>query len=547
LEKRPADRPQSASEIVQVLDAVVTPNGGMRSRPLGRATAALFAHPGVRMGGLTVVAVFAVAVAAATWRIAMGRATAPSGAKSIAVVPFENLGGKSPDDSAFSKGVAGEIADALSRIPGLTIRARGRSADAWTWDKDGAKVGQRLGVGWVLQGTVQRAGEQVHITAQLVDATKGTEVNAGDYRSAFKDIFAVQDTIARAIASELRVKLAGAQQHQVVRAATTNPEAHTLYLQGLYLWNKRTYLDIEQARSLFEQAVAKDPRYAQAHAGVALAYAVLPLYADLNNEEAWARAVGAARRALAIDSTSAEAHAAIGFVDMGMYRNAAADREFRRAIELDPSLASARQWLGAIRTRFQGFDEGVRDAMLARDLDPQSRVIQTAVGTELYQARRYAEAESVLRQVMRFDPSYVNTYRALAIVLLAQHRTAEAVEVAEQHFEHGEARVSFAVAILGVSYAANGQTKQARALLTELLDRSRHQPVNAAGIALLYDALGDRPSALQWLERAVARHDQFQLWGRGPLADGLRSDPRGAALFSKIESPNADLPQISPR
>jgi TolB-like protein/Tfp pilus assembly protein PilF/tRNA A-37 threonylcarbamoyl transferase component Bud32 len=530
LAKRPADRPQNAADVLQALEEVGTPRAGV---PAGAASG--LRARGVAIGIGAVLGLAALALAFTLWR-AQPVATEP--AKSIAVVPFTNLGG-SIDDDPFAEGMTVEITDALGRIAGLNVKAASLTKAAARSGVDVLHIGRTLGVSALLTGSFQRLGNRIRINTQLINVADGFQQWTGKYDVDFKDVFAVQDTIARAIANGLRVRLTGQQQVQLVRAATPSTEAYKLYLQGIYLWNRRTYGNINQAIRYFEQAIAKDPKYAQAYAGVGMAYAVLPTYGDIDNGQAFANAEKLSLQALAIDSTSVEAHAALGFSYMGTYRNASAERELRRSIELDSTFATAHQWLAIVLTRSRQFDEAIRSAERARDLDPQSRVIQSSLGQTLLQARRFAEAERVMGALIAFDSTYANVYRNLAFTLMAEGRTAEAVATARRYFSESGYRWSWETAALGIAYLADGQTREARTILDELLDRAKRERVSAAGIALLYDGLGAREPALQWLERAIERYEPLYNWAHGPIFDHLRADPRAAALLARVEGPGS--------
>lgn len=537
LEKRPADRPKSADEFLHAIDALVNQSGGSQPQSGFRA-ASVHGRSWTRHG--TRVAVAALVVVLGTTAIAkwLGRPSATIAAKSIAVLPFANLSG-AKENEFFSEGVTEEITDALGKVPGLRVAARTSAAAAMAKGLDLRHVGQELSVGSVLQGSIQRVGDRVRISAQLVDVANGFQVWSGKYDNELKDIFQVQDTIAKAIVSALRIKLAGGAATTIVRVATGSPEAHTLYLQGLYLWNRRTAQTVRQAISFFKQAIEKDPRYAQAYAGVAMGYAVLPIFADVLAADTLAKAKEAANRAIALDSTLADAYAAMGYVELSFWRNASAERAFRRAIELDSTFATAHQWYAIQLAHLGRYDEAVSEIRRAHDLDPQSRVIGVLVGQLLYGARRNAEAESTLRKVMEFDPSFPLSYRNLSLVFIAQGKFDDAVTAAQRSLELFGDRSSFDVALLAQAYALGGHTAEARVLLQELVARSARERVSGTGMALLYDALGDHEHALQWLGRAFAEYDwPLNVFSHSPLLDHLRADPHGAALFAKIEAMN---------
>ena len=532
LAKRPADRPQSASEILLALDGVVTPGTGMLS------TANRPSSPGSRTGWRQAAVAFLVlaiagAAAFAAWR---GRTPRVGAAKTVAVLPFTNLSG-SKEDEPFTEGMTLEITDALGKLPGLSVTAPSLARTVRSDSIDIRKVAELLNVGSLLQGSVHHVGMRVRINVQLVSVPSGVQEWSGKFDADFKDIFAVQDTIARAVVTALQVRLGGSER-QLVRTATTSPEAHRLYLEGLYEWNRRTNQNLQQAVTLFEQALTKDPNYAQARAGMAMAYAVMPTFSDVNNEAIWSHAMGLARRALDLDSTSVEAHAALGMSLMGMSRYASAEREFRTAIHYDSTFATAHQWLSQVLGLTGSFDEAIAAGRRARELDPESRVIRTTLFLTYFRARKIDSAEAVLQELQTLYPTFANTYRSLTMLYHSQHRVREELESAERSLQLAGSRLSFLLGQLGLAHAANGDSAKARAILNELIERSQRAPVNAIAVALLHDALNDRDEAMKWLERSIAQHDPWYMIGGTPLFDGLRADPRGAALLARVESPN---------
>ncbi len=542
LEKRAADRPQTAGEIVQALEAIGTPSGESRPAPPSAAGVAArgsrWARPGARVAAaVLVVALGAVAVVMSRRPPRMGSAV-----KSIAVLPFEDLAA-SKENAFFSEGITVEITEALSKVPGLLVTAHSVARATAAKGIEIRRAGQELGVGALLQGTIQRSADRVRITATLVNPATGFLLWSSKYENDFKDIFAVQDTIARAIVTALQVKLADGGAVPVVRVGTASPEAHSLYLQGLYVWNRRTPATIRQAISYFEQAIAKDPLYAQAHAGVGMAYVLLPTYADVNTAEMCEKGKEAARRALAIDSTSVEAYTAIGFADLTLYRNASAERAFRRAIALDSTYPTAHQWYAHLLAKLGRVSEALAEGRRAQSLDPQSRAIRASLTSVLATARLLAEAETVARQMIVFDPDHMYPYQILGGILLEQGRNDEAINAFRRALELAEARHSQIVASLATAYALSRQPAKARELLRELLARAEHGQVSAGGIAVIYEALGDRALALHWLARGIAEYDTFiGYFTRRALYAPLRSDPRLAALLARTEAMN-DTPE----
>ncbi len=503
LAKRPADRPQSAGEIAHTLESIITAGTGLspaqssQANLLTRRKRRWLAVAGI---GLVVVVVTAgVGIALST-----DHTSATSAPISIAVLPCTNPSG-ALEDEPFTDGMTIEITDKLATISGFSVKPRTVAKAAVRDLKDDLRaIGDRLRVESLIECEVRRDGSRMRINVDLVNADSVTQQWSKPYLVDFKDVLAIQDSIARAIAGALRVRLGSRDKAKLARVATTSPEAHKLYLQGLHQWNRRIYQNIQQAISLFGQAIAKDPNYAQAHAGLALAYGVIGNYADVDNRAMIAASEDAARTAIALDSTSAEAHTALGWAYLHMYQNAHAERELRPAIALDSSFATAHQWLGILLQRGKRFDEAIAEGQKALDLDPTSGVIYSSLNATLNAAHRYEDAESVNREQRDFFPGYANGYRNQLFTALARHRATEAVEAATKYLNLTGSRPSLGLALLGVAYAANGQRAEAEALRAELLNRSSREPVAAAGIAALYDALGDRAGGLEWLNKAVA-------------------------------------------
>jgi tetratricopeptide (TPR) repeat protein len=275
---------------------------------------------------------------------------------------------------------------------------------------------------------------------------------------------------------------------------------------------------------------------------------VLPIQTDFPADSAIRAGARAAAAALAIDSLSAEAHAALGFANFVMNRNAFAERVLRRAVAMDSAFDTAHEWLGMLLAHTGHPDEAIREGRRSMELDPLSRVDMIVLGTSLYQAGRFADAEREFRDVIAFDSMYLSSYRSMVFPLAAQNRAREAVAYEVKGLVRASARISLNVSELALAYAEAGQKDEAMKLLTELLDAGRHPRPRAAGIALVYEALGDRQSAVRWLERAVDGHDVLLLnFSRGRIFDGLRGDSRGAALLAKSESPNENLAPITGR
>jgi len=386
LEKRPSDRPQSASETVDILGKILA-GGTDAAGSLQRWTRAR--RIGATIAGTA--AILAVLGYAARTRGNGILATPASMGKSVAVMPFVNLSSAAGDEY-FSDGMTEELIDALSKLPGLRVAARSSVFALKHRSLTPQDVAKELGVTSVLEGTVRRSGDRLRISAQLIDAGTGYSLWADRYDRDARDVFAIQDDISRAIVSNLRVRLAG-HPTTLVETPTDNVEAHNLYLQGRFFLNKRTGADIRRAISLFSQAIALDSTYARAYAALSTSYNLLPAYATVSAADIYPKALATARRALTLDSALAEAHAALGVTAFrfGWDQNLA-EREFQRSIALDPGYSYART------TYAQQFDmKGQADSAIlqmrsALAAEPLSLIVNTMTGVAYYNARRFRDA-----------------------------------------------------------------------------------------------------------------------------------------------------------
>jgi TolB-like protein/DNA-binding SARP family transcriptional activator len=470
------------------------------------------------------------------WRARPGPAVVeePPGSPSVAVLPFVNMS-PDPEDEYFSDGITEEITTALSRVDGLRVAARTSAFVFKGRNESVGEVGRQLGVEHVMSGSVRRVGDRLRVTAQLIKVEDGYHRWAEIYDRDLHDLFAVQEEIAHAIVGALRVKLAGEATTIVVRP-TADLAAYDLYLKGRHAVNQRRGESLVRAADYFEQAIARDPRFAQAYAGLADAYVLQPGYNVASPSEAWPRSRAAAERALALDSTLAEAHTTLAYGSFVFDRDwRAAEQGFRRAIALEPGYATARHWYGDFlggRGDLEGYLHEIR---LAHALDPLSLMIGTEVGRALWALRRNDEAVTQLQQVLRADPLFAEAHATLGRVYIQQGRLAEAIDALQKAVEL-RGRDALDVAELAYAYGVAGMRTEAQRLRAELEARSRREYVQPTVMAVVYTGLGEHERAFDWLERAAAERDGWLAESFFyPTYDPLRSHPRYARLLQVLE------------
>jgi TolB-like protein/DNA-binding SARP family transcriptional activator/Flp pilus assembly protein TadD len=457
----------------------------------------------------------------------------PSRPPSIAVLPFVNM---SPDaaDEYFSDGITEEITTALSRIEGLRVAAR-TSAFAFKGRNESvSEIGRDLGVETVLEGSVRRAENLLRITVQHINVEDGYHLWAESYDREPRDVFAVQEEIAQAIVAALSVKLTGGTTAIVTRP-TADLTAYDVYLKGRHALNQRAGGSLVQAVVYFEQAISRDPQFAEAHAGLADAYVLLPGYNVANSSEAWPKARSAAERALALDSTLAEAHTALAygtFMFEGDLR--AAEQGFRRAIALNPGYPTAHHWYGNLLGGRGDLEGYLREIRLAHALDPLSPMIGTEVGRALWALGRSDEAIRQLQKVLLADPAFAEAHVTLGRVHVQQGRLAEAIVALQQAVEL-RGRDALDVAELAYAYGVAGRRSEAEALLMELEGRSRREPVQPTALAIVLTGMGEQDRAFDWLDRAAAQRDGWLAESIFyPTYDPLRSHARYASLLQTM-------------
>jgi TolB-like protein/Tfp pilus assembly protein PilF len=455
--------------------------------------------------------------------------------KSIAVLPFDNLSGD-PQNAYFSEGVQDEILTRLAKIAELKVISRTSTQRFKSAPDNLPQIAKQLGVANILEGSVQKANDQVRVNVQLINALTDAHLWADTYDRKLTDIFAVETEIAKTVADVLQAKLTGSEQHVIAARPTANSEAHQLYLKGRFFWNKRTGSDLKKSIDYFEQAVAADPNYALAYAGVADAYVWLSAYTAGTPRDCYPKAVAAAKKALELDDTLAEARTSLAIATwLYDFDSSQANREFQRAIELNPNYAIAHQQYGNITLSALGrFDDAIAEGKRAVELDPLSLVINTDLGVDYFYARRYDEAIAQLRKTLEMDPVYYFAYLNLGQAL--EMKGARDSAIAEYQKARSLNDDPSVLGLLAHIYAVSGNKTEALKILDQLKELSKQRYVAAYSFALLYLGLGDKEEALRWLEQSYQDRAGSDIGyiRVDPLLDPLRGDPRFEALAEKI-------------
>ena len=461
--------------------------------------------------------------------------TATIANKSIAVLPFDNLS-RDPDNAYFCEGVQDEILTRLAKVADLKVISRTSTQHFKSTPDNLPQIAKQLGVAHILEGSVQKASDQVRVNVQLINALTDAHLWAETYDRKLTDIFAVESEISKTIADTLQAKLTGSEKISIAKVPTANTEAYELYLKGRFFWNKRTGADLKRAIDYFNQAIAKDPNYALAYAGLADSYTLLSVFSAASPQDSIPQARVAAKKALELDNTLAEAHASSGRILSGYdYDFERAIAEFERAIQLNPNYATSYHWIsnGPLTARGE-FDRAITEGKRAVELDPLSMIDNADLGQIYFYARRYDEAISQVGKAIEIDPhSYIAHYYLGQIYQLQGHLT-EAIAEYQKAVELDDDPQ--ALAFLGQAQARIGQHDKAQKILSRMTEEAKSRYVSAYSFALMFIALGDKERAIDALERAYregAANDIITI-RVDPMLEDLHGDPRFEALAEKI-------------
>jgi TolB-like protein/Tfp pilus assembly protein PilF len=455
--------------------------------------------------------------------------------KSIAVLPFENLS-EEKGNAFFAEGVQDEILTRLAKVADLKVISRTSTQHFKSSPDNLPQIAKQLGVANILEGSVQKAADQVRVNVQLINATSDAHLWAETYDRKLTDIFGVESDIAKTIADALQARLTGSEKTAIAKRPTANNEAYELYLKGRFFWNKRTGPDLRKAIGYFDQAISKDPSYALAYAGLADSYLLLPAFGAASPQDSIPQAKAAAKHALELDDSLAEAHASSGRILSGYdFAFHQAIKEFESAIQLNPNYAMAHHWISSgPLSALARFDRAIAEGRRAVELDPLSLVDNVDLGWVYFAARRYDEAIAQMRKAIEIDSRSYLAHYYLGEAFQLKGQLADAIAEYRKAVELDDD--PFALALLGQAYARAGQRDEAQKILARLTEEAKSRYVSAYGVALMFIGLGDKEQAMDALERAFregAGNDIISM-KVDPILDDLRGQPRFEALAEKI-------------
>jgi serine/threonine protein kinase/tetratricopeptide (TPR) repeat protein len=436
----------------------------------------------------------------------------PPSKPSVAVLPFNDLSPQK-DQGYLCDGLAESLINALTRVKELRVPATTSSFSFRGQEQDIQKIGEKLNVNTILRGSVQKAGNRVRITAQLINIADESLIWSEQYNRDLKDVFAIQDEISLAIVNMLKVGLLGEEKTELLKRHTESIEAYNLYLQGNWFLSKRTEEGFKKGIEYFEKAIEIDPNYALAYAGLANSYGLLGNYSYILPKEAFPKAKEAALTALELDDKLAEPHTSLAFIKFDYdWDWIGAEQEFKRAIELNPNHANAHHWYAQCLMTVDRFDEALEEIKRANELDPLSLIINRNTGQHFYRARQYDKAIEALRETIEMDPNFGGSRRYLGMVYLQKSMFEQALEEFQKERDILRRFNSHIESLIGVAYVLLGKRE-----------------------TLIYFALGENDQGFGWLEKAYEERDPFvKKIGNDPIYDMVRSDLRFKAMLKKM-------------
>jgi TolB-like protein/DNA-binding winged helix-turn-helix (wHTH) protein/Tfp pilus assembly protein PilF len=511
------------------------------TEPAGETEPASDGPPDARAAGrvssrrwfLALAGVAVVALVGTIWLWRFGRTTSPARITSIAVLPFKPLAAETRDES-LELGMADTIIARLSNVKNVVVRPLSSVRRYSNLEQDARAAGRELGVSSVLDGSLQKTDERIRVRLRLTNVEDGRQLWAGQFDEKLSDIFAVQDAISEKVVGALTQRLTDEERERLTKRYTENPEAYQLYLQGRFHLNIRTCEENKRANDYFRRAMETDPNYALAYAGLADSWSQLGLFGCQPAPQVYPEAMAAAMTALELDPLLAEAHTSLAHIKVMYYRDlAGGEKEYQRAIKLNPNYARAHQLYGISYLAMMGrWPEALAELARAQELDPLSNSISTNIGTTLYLSRQHGQAIAQLQKTIARDPHYWMPHFWLSLAYAAKGMHPEALAHAHKSRELQGVESAW---LTGYVYAVSGQPQAAQKVIDELKELSRRRYIAATDVASIYAGLGEKDQAFAWLEKAYAeRAPLLDNLHMNPVYDPLRADPRYANLARRM-------------
>lgn len=450
----------------------------------------------------------------------------------LAVLPFVNTGGDRRLEY-LSDGITEHIILSLSPLPRLRVMARSTVFRYKGGEIDARRIGRELGVQAVVVGALRQFNGRLQLSAEMVDVGDGSQVWGGRYDLPMSDVLKVQEEVATEISEKLSSRVTGEERLRLNRSHTRNPEAHRLYVKGLYFWNRRMLKDVNRAVRYFEEAINLDPDYALAYVGLADSYITMVFLNALSVESGLPTIRRAAAGALALDETLAGAHAALGYVEMMAYNWRGAERAYERAIELNPNNAIARGRYSFLLATLGKMEEALAETDQTLTIDPLSLSVRANAARTFFYVGRYERAVEQCREALDIEPRFGAAHGLLSLINERLGRYDEALaeirKAVSMMSDNPEP-----LSILGYICAVSGRRREARRVLDKMLRLSEQRYISPLFIAIVYGALGEKARAFEWLERACEERSYVQLLAMSPIFNSLRPDPRFADILRRI-------------
>ena len=454
--------------------------------------------------------------------------------KNILVLPFVNMS-NDPEQEYFSDGLTEEIISHLSKLKDTKLISRTTSMKYKNITKDIKTIGKETGADFILEGSVRKAGNNLRITAQFIDACRDVHLWAQSFRGTLDDIFDIQEDVSTKIVEALRLQLSSEEKVTLQKRYTDDTEAYQLYLQGLFFWKKRNEQGLSLAIKYFERALEKDPDYALAWAGIANTLSLMGEYTNISRRDLYEKQMTAVHKALEIDPQLAEAHISLGIsLMLNDWNWAGAEREFKLGLQLDPKNATGHHWYAELLLFIGRTEEAFKEIDIAVDLDPVSQGILKDRGIFQYYLGQYDEALKTAQTTLDLDPGFVPVHRLISLAYTGKGMYEEAINETVKWGSLTGNKIKTDVALAHI-YAVAGKENDARRIIEETVIEKMLSSNDYRGVALVYTALGEKDEAFEWLEKSCQKHEESLCsLGIDPKFDSIRDDPRFTTLLKKI-------------